>query len=230
MADRNETFVTVKDFPNYSISNKGKVLSYTNTEEGRLLKPQKDSQGYVHVRLYDGTDKRGIYKNGEMKPKLEKVHRLVALHFLTHPDTNTYYEVNHIDGNKINNDVTNLEWLTRRENVVHAWNTGLNTEGALRGGNKRSKPVKLTNEDGSIEYYFSQTECAVSRGCSPILIMNRIKRGNASGYGRLGFTVERIDRIPVEEIHNRLEDIEDKLKEYRNKYFGSRRKTKYIGK
>jgi hypothetical protein len=58
MANRNETFVTIEGFENYSISNKGKIISYTKCEDGRLLKPQKDAMGYLHVRLYDGTDKR----------------------------------------------------------------------------------------------------------------------------------------------------------------------------
>ena len=230
MKNRNETFVTIEGFENYSISNKGKVMSYAYSEQGKLLKPQKDGMGYLHVRLYDGTDERGRYDNGDKKPKLEKVHRLVATHFIPYPDTDRHYEVNHIDGDKQNNDVTNLEWLTRAENIQHAWNNGLNTKGATLGGNKRSRPVKITNEDGSIEYFYSQTEAAIVKGCSPITIMMRVKKGKDAGFGKLGFVAEHIEEIPQEELYKRLDDVEDALREYRDKYYGRFRKTNYSAK
>lgn len=230
MTNRDETFVTVKDFPNYAISNKGKIISYAFSEQGRLLKPQRDAGGYLHVRLYDGSNKRGTYPNGDSKPKLEKVHRLVLTHFGPKPDTDEYVEVNHIDGNKENNYVTNLEWMTRAQNIQHAWNSGLNDKGARLGGNKRSKPVKITNEDGTVEYFYSQTELAIVKGCSPITIMMRAKKGKDAGFGKLGFIVERIDEIPQEELYKRLDEVEDALKEYRDKYFGRFRKTNYLAK
>lgn len=229
MKDRNETFKTVEGFPNYSISDKGKVISYTHTDEGRLLKPQKDAAGYLHIRLYDGTDKRGRYKNGDSKPKLEKVHRLVANAFISKPDTVEYYEVNHIDGDKHNNVVTNLEWVTRAQNIQHAWNNGLMNEGTNAGAQRRGKAVKITHEDGTVEYYLSQTEAALSIGCSPITIMERIKK-KGQKFGKLGVIAERVDVLPVGEVYKRLEDIEDRLVEYRDRFFGHLRKTDYSGK
>lgn len=67
---------------------------------------QIDRYGYPYVQIRVGG-----------KQKFHFVHRLVALHFLGHSDT---LEVNHIDLNKTNNNVENLEWCTRVENLEHA--------------------------------------------------------------------------------------------------------------
>jgi hypothetical protein len=63
------------------------------------------------------------------------VHRLVALAFIPNPENKP--SVNHKDGNKLNNNVDNLEWMTQQENVQHAWDTGLNESHRL----SISKPV-----------------------------------------------------------------------------------------
>jgi len=216
MADRNETFVTVKDFPNYSISNKGKLISYTTSEDGQLLKPQKDAMGYRHVRLYDGTDKRGRYKNGDKKPKLEKMHRLVAQHFLPQPDGNVYMEVNHKDGNKENNDVTNLEWMTRSENIQHAWDTGLNEAGRVKGAEKRRKPVKIIYPDGRVEYYMGRVQAAVYLGVTPMTVLIKFK---TDSWGRTKFKAEPIDELPEGETYVYDQEKEEKLRQWNIKYF-----------
>ena len=75
------------------------------------LKPASDGK-YLFVILQ---------KNGHKKHF--KVHRLVASHFVKNPNNNPI--VNHIDGNKENNHYKNLEWVTYKENSLHAVNTGL---------------------------------------------------------------------------------------------------------
>jgi hypothetical protein len=196
MANRNETFVPIEGFPNYSISDKGKVLAYTYNKDGALLKPQKDAMNYLHVRLYDGTQDRGVYSSGYAKPKLEKIHRLVAKHFLPEPPKDEYREVNHIDGNKQNNDVTNLEWVTRRENIQHAWDLGLATHMLKNGKMRNAKPLKLIFEDGTEKYYTSQIEAATAQGSSIINMAVKVRKGEEGTFGRLGFKAIRITDLP----------------------------------
>lgn len=88
----------------YSVSNYGEVR---NNKTGRLMKPIKNEKGYLRV---------GLTTNGKLK--CMRVHRLVAQAFIHNPDNKP--EVNHIDFNKENNCVSNLEWVTGKENTKHS--------------------------------------------------------------------------------------------------------------
>lgn len=92
----------------YSVSDSGEVRKDTNNY---MMKPYIQ-HGYAHVTLQ-------INK----KPKRFNIHRLVAIAFIPNPENKPY--VNHIDGNKSNNHVENLEWVTAAENTQHAVRTGL---------------------------------------------------------------------------------------------------------
>lgn len=94
----------------YQVSNLGRIKSLCR--EGCFLGVFYNRKGYARCRLY---------KDG--KGRNFRVHRLVAMTFIPNPDNKP--EVNHIDGNKRNNCVTNLEWVTSSENHVHAYVTGL---------------------------------------------------------------------------------------------------------
>lgn len=92
-------------------------MSWVNNRQqrrvvGLTLKPRISAHGYYYVNLY---------KNG--KRQTVKNHRLVALHFI--PNLENKPEVNHKDGNKLNNRVDNLEWATSQENIIHGINMGL---------------------------------------------------------------------------------------------------------
>lgn len=76
---------------------------------GQILKPYKTPKGYLKITLYK--DSKKVYKKC-------RVHRLVAEAFLKNEDD--LPEVNHLDGNKSNNALSNLEWCTQEENLRHA--------------------------------------------------------------------------------------------------------------
>lgn len=96
------------EITNYSVSDIGEVKNDLN---GRFLK-QATQQGYKHVTL-----------SLNKKSRRFRVHRLVAQFFIPNPDNKPY--VNHLDGNRSNNNVSNLEWVTPSENTRHAVETGL---------------------------------------------------------------------------------------------------------
>lgn len=100
----------------YEVSNEGRVKSLPSRQRGRVLKPGKQSKGYLVVVLYDGSSPK--------QPKSFTVHALVAAAFLDPPPTPDH-QVNHIDGDKDNNRATNLEWVTCQENIQHAFDEGL---------------------------------------------------------------------------------------------------------
>ena len=98
-------------YPNYAVNEYGDIFSFTAK---RFLKTNiSSSTGRCRVNLYDG----------QSNAKTVEVHRLVALMFLDNP--NNYNTVNHIDGNILNNHVSNLEWCTSEYNSIHAARTGL---------------------------------------------------------------------------------------------------------
>lgn len=131
----------VKGFENfYEVSEDGRIKTiqriivlptHSYLKKEKILTQFKDGRGYMHVKLYDGKG----------KPKSLCTHRVVASTFIFNNDE-TKLEVNHIDGNKLNNAVSNLEWCTRGENIKHAYT--LRDPKSYKGsGNKNSK---LTEE------------------------------------------------------------------------------------
>jgi len=101
----------------YQISNYGNVRSLDRFDGIR----NKKSQSIIPVLKYNGYLQVGLRKNGTRK--YLSVHRLVALHFIDNPENKT--QVNHIDCNKQNNHVSNLEWVSSKENLLHARKHGL---------------------------------------------------------------------------------------------------------
>lgn len=128
----NEIWVDVKGYEGlYKVSNTGKIKSFGKGKQEKELSQKRFSKdGYLRVSLQ---------KNG--KPKEKGIHRVVAENFIENPcnkDT-----VNHIDGVKTNNCVSNLEWATKEENMKHAYDNGLKKP--IRGC--ESANSKLTPEN-----------------------------------------------------------------------------------
>lgn len=113
-------FTIIKEFPQYEISKEGVVRSV----ETKHIKSQRvNANGYYVVSMYDRVTK---------KTKTKKIHRLVAEIYL--PRVEGKPNINHIDGSRLNNDLSNLEWCTQKENIQHAFRTGLvNNTGANNG-------------------------------------------------------------------------------------------------
>jgi hypothetical protein len=86
----------------------GKYVSYVDYEKMKEMKPIKDRDGYIRICMC---------KDGEMK--FRPVHRLVAETYLENP--NNFPQVNHIDENKENNHISNLEWVTQQKNIEHSF-------------------------------------------------------------------------------------------------------------
>jgi hypothetical protein len=102
----------------YDVSSHGRIRrSFSapgkSTYPGRILTPNPDSKsGYLRATLHCG---------GKMRR--EQVHRLVARAFI--PGFQAFRQINHKNGNKADNRIENLEWVSARQNVLHAWKNGL---------------------------------------------------------------------------------------------------------
>ena len=103
-----EQIYEIRDIPGweglYACDTKGQIYSYRSN---KFLQPSKNKRGYLHV-TFTRDGKRYDYR----------VQRLVAMTFLENPKNKP--QVNHIDGNKLNNYLSNLEWVTPEENIQHA--------------------------------------------------------------------------------------------------------------
>ena len=165
----------------YEVSNKGNIRSIRNG--GELLKGSVDKGGYRDVMLYDHSKYKHI-----------KVHRAVALAFLENPENKR--TVNHIDGNKLNNHVENLEWATHGENHKHAYSIGLKSfterqrEACSKTGketvdkNRPRRPVIMISESGEEKRFESAHEGAryVCGDASAIVACCKGKIKTSKGY------------------------------------------------
>lgn len=111
---------------NFEVSDTGLVR---NAVTGNVFKCRVTKNGYKMAHF-----------TANRKQWLKYVHRLVALAFIPNPENKPF--VNHIDGDKTNNNVSNLEWVTPKENSLHAYRTGLNSDAVAKmiEGNKKRSP------------------------------------------------------------------------------------------
>lgn len=177
-----EIFKDIKGYENlYQVSNLGKVKSIE-----RLVNHSKGGKQILHERIlsprFSGNEKSRYYcvalcKNG--KAKTFQIHRLVAETFI--PNLNRLPEVNHKNGNKLDNRTVNLEWCTSKENKIHAFSSGLNKnfgEGHYQQKLNIKKVTEIRNKYIPYKYTITMlaTKYSVSRGTIQDVLENKIWR------------------------------------------------------
>jgi hypothetical protein len=190
----------------YQISNLGRVKSlkrisrrYSNGgvkfEQERILKTRTNTSGYEDVPLT---------KNG--KCKRFSIHRLVAKAFLEPSDKP---EVNHKDGNKLNNNVSNLEWCTKAENIKHSFKMGLNS---TKKAQEKSKKIR---------YYraLHKWNMKIGQQYKDSIFIGNVELKNEKAYGdalclRCGSI--RKTRLPLES--GRCRKCSNKMKNHKKNY------------
>lgn len=149
MASSGEIWKDIKNYNNYEVSNLGRLRSKDREivrkdnvkirVKSIILKPQTTRKGYLRVPIYND---KGI--------KMGIIHRLVAEAFI--PNPKHLPQVNHIDGNKLNNNVENLEWCNNQYNQLHAIKIGL--------VNHSKKVIQLSKENKIINKWESITKAS----------------------------------------------------------------------
>lgn len=161
-----EIFKDIEGYENlYQVSNTGKIKSLLNNKN-QIMKQSIHSCGYYKITLLK-----------DKKYHTKYVHRLVAIAFVPNPDNKS--QVNHIDGNKLNNNVSNLEWVTPSENQLHAIKLHLrepspmtNKKGIL---NHNSKPIiQLTLDGRFVKCWDCISDAAKYYGVNPTNISNAV--------------------------------------------------------
>lgn len=134
-----EKWTTIQEASNYEVSTYGNIR---NKITQKILKGRLTKSGYLQVSLkIDETNK---FSN-------RYIHRLVAIYWIDNPENKR--EVNHKDGNKENNNINNLEWVTSSENQIHRHSISINKTSNRRVG-------KFTRDGELVAQYNSIQEAA----------------------------------------------------------------------
>ena len=165
----------------------GKGMEFTG-EFKFILEPERE--------LTYTLNNRGYFSVG-IRRKTFMVHRLVALAFIPNPEQKPY--VNHIDGNKLNNNVCNLEWNTYSENLKHAYANGLNIASRSALGRKLGSSSKYL--------YVAYDQSRDRFGASVKIIGTRKsmqKNFSCKKYGR-----DEAERLAAEAANTFLDQMQD---------------------
>ena len=158
-----EIWKVIDDFPSYEVSDQGRVR---NKKTGHILSPVPDKDGYLRIHLGKDT-------------VTKRIHRLVAVAFI--PNVENKSQVNHINGDKMDNRASNLEWCSALENNMHALDIGLRNV---------SRSVKIV-ETGEI--FNSIRECAKFINAKE----QNVQAAASGSYNHRtvkGFHIEYVDR------------------------------------
>ena len=186
----NEIWKPIPNFEElYEISNLGNVksLNYRRTKKEHILKKSISLDGYYVVNLH----KNKYIKN-------YKVHRLIAEAFIENP--NNYPCINHIDGNKLNNSIDNLEWCTYGHNEKEAYRLGLR-KGRLKNKFGKNYPNKLNiigmYKNGILlEKFYGTGEIKRKYNYCPVSILDCCKGKYKKAYGyEWKFILELLEEV-----------------------------------
>lgn len=171
----------------YFITTNGKI--FKSVMRGYIpINPSMIKGGYMRVGITCDNGKRSKFL----------VHRLIALTYL--PNPNNKPEVNHIDGIKTNNNVSNLEWVTREENQSHAFAVGLNDNSGTNNGRT------ILDENQVIEIYYK-----LSNGARTIDISREYQLSNSTVHSikiksNWGYLLNGLPDIKIKSKSNKLSE------------------------
>ena len=155
----NEKWFTIKKFPNYLVSSFQRIKSLSKTSASgsslkeRIMRQSFDGQ-YLRVKLVDGSGFQGNPIG---------VHRIIAELFVPNPENKK--DVNHKNGVKIDNRPENLEWVTRSENLIHAYKNGKCTQHKMGDNDPRRKKIIQMDVNGIvIREFIGQHEASRQTG------------------------------------------------------------------
>lgn len=184
----------IEGFDDYIIWNNGVVerINFTHHNQKKYIQPCVNSSNYKKV----------VLKDNEGKAKNCYIHRLVANAFIPNPDNKP--EVNHKDGNKWNNNLENLEWATKQENALHAFDMGLRT---ITSYNKHrvSKTTRRFDEKEIKEIHrlfeeekMTKKEIAKIFNCSDSIICNIL---NGKTYKQIELTSYDMIKVIIDSLN-----------------------------
>lgn len=169
------------------------IESTRHWHKGTILKQHNDKDGYKQISF------RG---------KTIRIHQLVLQTFRPNPDPKIYTQVNHIDENKANNKLSNLEWCTCKENINH----GTRTERARQKNRSHFVPTMKLDLDGNIidVYYKKEDVTERNTGVTHHYIASSINKGNNVINGYFWIKMDKYNELTQDELLNLINETKEK--------------------